>query len=96
MDGSPRKCDTMKRILSRAEIAFWDTAISLMSQSKTPRVYSQTVATMTLRLQSFVPSVVGAASPELHKIRLRPGARLALISGLSLLIGLLLGWLRST
>jgi len=86
----------MKNILSRAEIAFWDTAIALMSQSKTPRVYSQTVATMTLRLQSFNPSIVRVASHERSKLRLRPGTRLALISGSSLVLGLILGWLKSS
>jgi hypothetical protein len=86
---------SMKNIASHAEIAFWDAAISLMSRRTTPRVYSQMVATMTLRLQPISRTKSLQPSPEKTITRWLQWAHLGIISIASLLLGILLGWIRS-
>mgnify|MGYP001081740083 CR=1 FL=1 len=86
----------MKHFFSHAEIAFWNTAITLMSQEKLPRVYSHTLAVLTLRLQPVTPQL------SLKEVKLnfsndtKRWLRLAVISLVSLGIGVLLGWLRTS
>jgi hypothetical protein len=84
----------MKNIISQAEIFFWDAAITLMSREKTPRMYSQTVAAMTLCLRPVNPNL--SLRNIRYKVNIRPQqwVRLGIISVTSLILGLLLGWLR--
>lgn len=85
----------MKNIASYAEIAFWDTAIEVMSRATTPRVYSQVVAALTLRLQPVSRTRLFQQYPEKRITRWQQGIRLGIISITSLLLGIFLGWLRS-
>jgi hypothetical protein len=85
----------IKKLISAAEITFWNTAIALMSHQNTPRVYSQTLATLTLRLQHFPQmktSYVNLASTrDLRQQKIR----LIIISVAGLILGLFIGWLKS-
>lgn len=86
----------MRNIFSQVEIVFWDTAIALMSREKMPRVYSHTLAALTLRLQPIYHQ------PVLKHLRLKINLptnrifRLIFISVVGLFFGLLLGWMRSS
>jgi len=85
----------MRKIFSQLEIAFWDTAISLMSQEKTPRVYSHTLAAMTLCLKPEFPRVSWLRFTGKINIPSRQWIRLGVIALLGLLLGIGLGWLQS-
>jgi hypothetical protein len=83
----------MKNLASYAEIALWDTAISLMSSEKTRRIYSQTVAAITLRIQPVHPQFVHIERKKRAQPRKFELLRLIVISIIGLLLGTLLGWL---
>ena len=85
----------MKNITSYAEIALWDTAIALMSSEKTHRVYSHTVAALTLRLQPFHPHTASLRCTSQLSLRAHHWFRLAVISVFSLIFGILIGWLKT-
>ena len=85
----------MKNIIGQAEIAFWDAAINFMSRDKTPRVYSQTLAQVTLCLRSENPSISLSQFKNISAIHPYQWVRLGIIAVTGLAIGLLLGWLRS-
>jgi hypothetical protein len=84
------------KIISRVEIAFWDTTIALMSREKMPRVYSQTLAALTLRLQPAIPRIALKHPRVKISIPQNRWIRLALIAAAGLLLGVLLGWLGSS
>ena len=83
----------MKNIIAQAEIAFWDTAINFMSRDNKPRVYTQTLAQMTLHLRPLNPSIPQAQIKNISTIHTRQLVRLGIIALSGLIIGLLLGWL---
>ena len=83
------------KIISRVEIAFWDTTIALMSREKMPRVYSQTLAALTLRLQPAIPHTPLKHPRVIINFSQNRWIRLALIALAGLLLGVLLGWLGS-
>jgi hypothetical protein len=85
----------MKNIISQAEIIFWDAAINFMSRENTPRVYSQTLAQMTLCLRPVNPSISLRHLKDIGSIRPLQWVRLGIISMIGLVLGLILGWLRS-
>jgi hypothetical protein len=85
----------MKNIIAQAEIVFWDTAINLMSREKTPRVYSQTLAQMTLCLRPVNPDISLRFLKDMGSIRPLHWVRLGIVSVAGLVLGLILGWLRS-
>jgi hypothetical protein len=85
----------MKNIIGQAEIAIWDAAINLMSREKTPRVYSQTLAQMTLYLRPENPRISLRQYKNINAYRPYQWMRLGIIAVTGLAIGLLLGWLRS-
>jgi hypothetical protein len=85
----------MKNIIAQAEIVFWDAAINLMSREKTPRVYSQTLAQMTLCLRPVNPNISLRSVKTMGGIRPLQWVRLGIISVAGLILGLILGWLRS-
>jgi hypothetical protein len=84
------------KIISRVEIAFWDTTIALMSREKMPRVYSQTLAALTLRLQPAIPHIALKHPRVIISLPQNRWIRLALIAAAGLLLGVLLGWLGSS
>lgn len=84
------------KLISRVEIAFWDTAIALMSRDHLPRVYSHTLAVLTLRLQPAAHQFcLKRPRAIINSTRIR-WVRLALISAAGLLLGVLLGYLSSS
>jgi hypothetical protein len=85
----------MKNIIEKAEIAFWDAAINYMSRDKTPRVYSQSLAQITLYLRPENPSITLPKVKDIYTVHARQLARLGIIALSGLAIGLLLAWLRT-
>jgi len=85
----------LKNIASYAEIALWDTAIALMSSEKTRRVYSHTVASMTLRLQPIHPQVANLRLSSFFSLNTQHWIRLVFISIFGLCLGIILGWLKA-
>ena len=85
----------MKNIFSSVEIALWDSAIGVMSNTKANRVYAQTIATMTLRLQPIFPRQLKTPKLALSDEQTLTIIRWGIISGSGLALGILLGWLVS-
>jgi len=90
----------MKKFISQIEIAFWDTAITLMSQEKTPRVYTHTLAAMTLCLRPEFPRTSWHHLMIKRDITSRQWIRLGIIALTGLILGVILGltisWLESS
>ena len=85
----------MRNIFSSVEIALWDSAIGVMSNKKANRVYAQTLATMTLRLQPMLPHPLKTPKLALSDEHTLSIIRWVIISGSGLAFGILLGWLVS-
>lgn len=85
----------IKKFIAAAEITFWNTAIAVMSHENTPRMYSQTLATLTLRLQHLPQLKTSFPNQAADLDRKQQTIRLTLISAAGLTLGLLLGWLKS-
>jgi F0F1-type ATP synthase assembly protein I len=83
------------KFISAAEITFWNIAIAVMSHENTPRVYSQTLATLTLRLQNFPQLKTSCNNQAKTRDRKQQTIRISIISAAGLVFGLFLGWLKS-
>lgn len=85
----------MKKIIEQAEIAFLDVAINFMSRENTPRIYSHTLAQMTLYLRPANHDILFRQHKNISTIQPHQWLRLGVIALIGLAIGFLLGWLRA-
>jgi hypothetical protein len=90
-----KKLWTINKLASLAEIAFWDSAIALMSNNNIHHGYSYTVAAMTLRIQPYPTSPANLFPTLKIDQRITKFIRLGIFSGFGLILGILLGWLKS-